>query len=129
MTTQKLLDVSGPNWVPLVCLADSNGAAYSASSGGSGSTAPATGNQTNVASSATDVTILAANAARKGAMIFNDSTSVLYLLLSTGTSSVTNYSTQILAGGILTMLVGEYTGVIKGLWSVANGAARVTEFS
>lgn len=128
MSTQKLLDVSGPNWVPLVCLADASGAAYTASSGG-GAVAPATGTQTNVASSATDVTILAANAARKGGMIFNDSTSVLYLLFATGTSSATNYSTQIAAGGMLSIRVGEYTGIIKGLWASANGAAKVTEFS
>ena len=127
MSTQKLLDVSGSTWVPVVCLADASGATYSASSGSV--SAPSTGTQTNVTSSATDVTILAANTARKGGMIFNDSTSVLYLLFSTGTSSVTNYSTQIAAGSMLSIRVGEYTGIIKGLWSTANGAARVTEFS
>ena len=53
------------------------------------------GAQTSVASSSSDVTILAANRARKGALIFNDSTQILYLLLATGTSSNSNYSVQV----------------------------------
>lgn len=85
-----------------------------------------TGTESNVASSATDVTILAANASRKGATIFNDSTAVLYILNAVGTSSVTNYTVQLQPLGYYEMPFG-YIGVVKGFWASANGFARVTE--
>lgn len=90
------------------------------------SNASATGTQTSVASSATDVTILASNANRLGAMVYNDSTQILYLLQGSGTSSNTNYSVQLVAGAYYEVPFG-YTGVLKGLWASANGNARVTE--
>lgn len=84
------------------------------------------GTQTSVAASASDVTILAANPARKRATILNDSASAtLYLLFASGTSSTTNYSVQLLPGSA--WLEDQYTGVIKGIWSAASGNARVTE--
>lgn len=92
-------------------------------------TGPTTGTQTSVASSATDVTILASNAARKGALIYNDSIAILYLLMASGTSSTTNYSIQLGAGGSIIISPGEYSGILKGLWASANGFARVTEFA
>ncbi|MDE2098062.1 MAG: hypothetical protein KGL39_12485 [Patescibacteria group bacterium] len=88
----------------------------------------ATGTQTSVASSGSDGTILAANAARIGATIYNDSTQILYLLLASGTSSNTNYSVQLVASAYYEV-PAFYTGVIKGLWASANGNARVTEFA
>lgn len=125
MTQPKLIDIAGNLYVPAVTLVDSTGVASAASSA-----APSTGAQTSVASSASDVTILAANAARKGAMIYNDSTAILYVLLASGTSSTSNYSIQLPAnGGSITLNPGEYTGIIKGIWASANGNARVTEFS
>lgn len=91
----------------------------------------ATSTPTNVASSATSVTLLPANLNRKGASIFNDSTSVLYLLQGgNGTASITNYTLQIAAGGFYALPPPYiYTGLITGIWSAANGAARVTELS
>lgn len=91
--------------------------------------APTTGTQTNVASSATDVTILASNASRKGAYIFNDSTQILYLLLSNAVSSTSVFTQKLAAGDAFSLAPGTYTGVIKGIWASANGNARVTEFS
>jgi hypothetical protein len=87
-----------------------------------------TGMQTNVTSSASDGQILAANANRLGATIYNDSTQVLYLLFANAVSSITNYSVQVLPQGFYEFYPG-YTGIVKGLWASANGAARVTEFS
>lgn len=84
------------------------------------------GTQTSVASANSDTTILAANSARRMATVFNDSTAILYLLLAIGTSSNTNYTVQVAAGGYYE-LPGYYTGVIKGIWASANGNARVTE--
>lgn len=87
-----------------------------------------TGTQTSVASSATDVTILASNVNRLGATVFNDSTQILYLLLASGTSSNTNYTVQLTTLTYYEVPFG-YTGVIKGLWASANGNARVTELT
>ena len=99
-----------------------------ASGSTTGITPATTGTPTNVASSASSVTILAANSGRKGATITNDSTQVLYLLYSTGTASATNYSVQ-LAAGAYWELPFNYTGQLTGIWASANGNARVTELT
>ena len=92
-------------------------------------TPPNTGTQTSVASSAADVTILAANAGRKGATISNDDANALLLLLGAGTSSATAYSVKLFTDDYIEIPAG-YTGIIKGIW-LADGAgsARVTEFT
>lgn len=94
---------------------------------------PTTGAITSVNDAAVDTTILASNANRKGATIFNDSTSILYLALANVTASTTVYSVQVPAGGYYELPVnqgGVYTGIIKGIWSAdASGAARVTELT
>lgn len=85
---------------------------------------------TNVAGSATTVSILASNANRKGAMIFNDSTATLYLKFGT-TASTTSYTVQIASNGYYEFPAnpGLYTGACDGIWSAANGSARITELS
>jgi len=88
---------------------------------------PATGNSTNVASSATNVTLLAANTSRFGATIFNDSTSILYLKLG-ATASATSFTVKMDAGDYFETPY-DYTGIIDGLWASANGSARITEVS
>lgn len=119
----KYFDLPGGQYVQAVALVDAAGSAYSA-----GVSTASTGTQTSVASSIADTTILLSNASRKGCTIYNDSTSTLYLLLAAGTSSLTTYSLQLPAGGFLSVRVGGYIGIIKGVWDLANGAARVTEF-
>ena len=89
---------------------------------------PATGTQSIVAASASDVTILASNTARFGATVFNDSTALLYLLLANTTSSATVFTTKMPAGSYFEVPFG-YTGVIKGIWASATGNARVTEIT
>lgn len=92
-------------------------------------TRAATSTLSNVASSATNVTLLALNANRLGAMIFNDSTQVLYLKFG-ATSSVTSYTVQLAANGYYELPTAHlYTGIIDGLWASANGNARVTELT
>lgn len=90
----------------------------------------ATATLSNVASSATTVTVLASNANRKGMMVFNDSTSVLYLKFG-ATASTTSYTVQIASNGYYEMPASPYmyTGICDGIWSSANGNARVTEIS
>lgn len=126
MSTQLLYSTAGgAQYVPAMTLTDSFGNPYTAGS----PVSAITGTQTSVASSASDVTILASNAARKGAIIYNDSTSVLYVLLSNATSSTSAYSLQISSQGNLTLSYGEYSGIIKGIWTLSNGFARVTELT
>lgn len=91
--------------------------------------APGTGTQSNVASSATDVTVLASNANRKGAYFYNDSTQVLFLLLSNAVSSATVFTQKMAAGDSFSIAPGSYTGIVKGIWASANGSVRVTEFT
>lgn len=107
-----------------------------ASTGG-GSNSPAsnvnvvggsTGTPSNVASSASSVTILAANSSRLGATIYNDSTQVLYLLLGSGTASSSNYSVQ-LVGGAYYEVPFNFKGQLTGIWASASGNARVTELT
>lgn len=80
---------------------------------------------TRVTSVATSTTLLAANAARRLATIFNESTSVLYIKFG-ATASATSYTVQVPAGGYYEV-PGFYSGIIDGVWSTANGAAQITE--
>lgn len=93
---------------------------------------PATGTISSVGDATSSTTILAANADRKGALIYNDSAATLYLALSDTTASTTNFSVKLITGALyeLPHSGGCYTGKIVGIWaSDAGGAARVTEFS
>lgn len=83
---------------------------------------------TRVTSAAADTLILAANQNRKGATIYNESTAILYLVLSAATATITNYSVQIPASGSFVLQETDYVGQIRGIWAAANGAAMVTEF-
>lgn len=88
-----------------------------------------TGTPANVAASAASVVLLAANAARKGAVIYNDSTATLYLVLNASAASPTNYTEQLAPGESLVLERGDYSGEIRGIWTAAAGYARVTEIS
>lgn len=90
----------------------------------------ATSTLSNVASSATTVSLLASAATRKGAMVFNDSTQVLYLKFGT-TASATSYTVQIPPGAYYEFpaFPALYTGAVDGIWTLANGNARITELT
>ncbi|WP_269929972.1 hypothetical protein [Aminobacter sp. HY435] len=85
-----------------------------------------------VASSATLVTLLAANRNRLGAVITNDSTAVLTIKLGVGASQ-SDYTVKLApsATGVPASyeLPFGYVGVVTGLWASANGDAKVTELS
>jgi hypothetical protein len=80
----------------------------------------------NVSSSAASVTLIAANANRKGLLIVNDSTKMLFAKFG-ATASATSYSVPIGPGALYTMDAPIYQGQIDGIWAAANGAARITE--
>ena len=81
----------------------------------------------SITSAVTDTLILAANGARQGASIYNDSTATLYLSYGTNAASTTAFSVKMTSAGYAEVPFG-YKGQIRGIWSAANGAARVTEF-
>lgn len=80
---------------------------------------------TQVASSATNVTLLAANAARIGVSIYNYSQAVLYVKLGS-TASTSSFTTAVFPGGLYEV-PDDYTGRIDGIWASADGSAMVTE--
>jgi hypothetical protein len=82
---------------------------------------------TQVASSATNVTLKASNGARMGLTIFNDSTQFLYLKLGV-TASSSSYSVKMAPNAYYEVPAG-YTGQIDGIWVSANGNALVTEIT
>jgi hypothetical protein len=92
------------------------------------SVAARTPTTTSVASSATSVTVLAANANRKGFSISNISTAKLYLSF-TSPATTANCFIEVPSGAFLLldqqMIVGS---AIYGIWASANGAVQVTEY-
>src|SRR5437762_9040718 len=77
-----------------------------------------------VASSASNVTLQAANANRRGLRIYNESTAILYVKLGT-TASVTSYSFQMLPQAYYEhpAEAAMYTGNVDGIWASVNGFA------
>lgn len=83
---------------------------------------------TNVAASAASVTLVASNANRRGLLVFNDSTANLYLKYG-ATASATSFTVPLGPGGLFEMPEPIYSGIVDGIWSAANGAARITELT
>jgi hypothetical protein len=88
-----------------------------------------------VAASATEVTLLAANARRTDAAITNDSAAYLYIKHGTGVST-SSFRVRLDPGGLYELpqrfnadgrRLGPYTGTVTGLWSSATGQAVVSE--
>ena len=86
-----------------------------------------TSSLSNVASSATSVTLLSSNILRLGATIYNDSTAILYVKFGT-TASTTSFTIKMQPDGYYEIPFG-YTGRIDGIWASATGSARVMELS
>jgi hypothetical protein len=89
-----------------------------------------TGTITSVTAAAASTLLLAGNTNRLGAAFYNDSTATLYLALA-GAASTTAYTVQVPAGGYYELPNDGcgYVGAVYGIWSAANGAARVTELT
>lgn len=81
----------------------------------------------SVSAATTAQTLLAANAGRYGACIWNDSNASLYVKFGTG-ASTTSYTLIVGAGGYWESPPWRYTGAITGIWATsATGSARMTE--
>lgn len=89
-------------------------------------TRPSTAALANIAGSVTNVTLIASNAARRGASIFNDSTSALYIKYG-ATASTSSFTVKVNPGGYFEVPQPCYTGIVDGIWDSATGTARVTE--
>lgn len=83
--------------------------------------------QTNVAQNAASVTLLASNGSRRGGILVNDTTAILYVKFGTpATATTANY--KMVAGATLELPQPIYTGIITGIWLAAGaGLALVTE--
>lgn len=81
----------------------------------------------NVAASATSVTLKAANSLRRGLFIFNDADKALSLKYG-ATASASSFTVEIAAGGYWEMPQPIYQGIVDGIWEAGpTGAARITE--
>lgn len=80
----------------------------------------------NIAASITSIQILAANAERKGATIWNHSAANLFLELGSK-AALTAFALKITPGSYYELPFG-YSGRISGIWDAANGFAFVREF-
>lgn len=88
----------------------------------------ATGTTTSVNDTASSTTLLASNASRLGATIYNDSASDLYVKLG-ATASTTSFAVKLVQDAYFEVPFG-YTGIIDGIWSAdSTGAARITELT
>jgi hypothetical protein len=88
----------------------------------------ATSAVTNVAASATNVTLLASNTSRVGAMFFNDSTSAAYLKLG-ATASTSSFTVKMASNSYYELPIPIYTGIIDCIWDSATGNMRITQIS
>jgi hypothetical protein len=92
-------------------------------------TACSTPTKSNVAASASSVTLLAANANRRGLSFYNDSSSNLYVDSSGGTASTSSFSFLMLPFSYFEAPQPVHTSAITGIWTTATGTLRVTEFT
>jgi hypothetical protein len=90
-------------------------------------TRSSTPNSSFVNSNTSSILILASNANRLGATLYNDSTQVAYVKLGV-TASTTSYTIQMLPNSYYEVPFN-YTGEIDAIWPVANGAMRYTELT
>lgn len=92
------------------------------------SSRPATSTITTVAASATSVTLLAANPARRRLVINNHSGSAVFVAFA-ATATATAYTYKIPANSNVDGVLNDYTGIVTGIWNTATGNAIITEIS
>ncbi|MBM5818126.1 MAG: hypothetical protein FJ083_16615 [Cyanobacteria bacterium K_Offshore_surface_m2_239] len=84
---------------------------------------------TSVAGTTSTVTILNANAGRKGLMINNQSTSKLLLSFNTPATPANSFLQMDPGAFLLLDQALFFTSAVYGTWTNATGAAQVTEFA
>jgi hypothetical protein len=81
---------------------------------------------TNTGASVASVTVLASNAARLRAWLFNDSTSPCYIKY--GAAAAAGSCTKRMLPGEFHVIEG-YTGIVDAIWDAINGNMRATELT
>lgn len=82
---------------------------------------------TQVAPTTTSTTLKAANAGRRTLIIYNASTSDMYISYG-GTASITAYTVYLPSLATVTINGSEYAGAVNGVWITAAGSsAQITE--
>lgn len=109
-----------------------NGGIQISPSGGSlatNRTAASAATLANVAYSASNVTLAAANANRKGLLVHNDTDKICYIKFG-ATASTTSFTKKLAAGADWAFPEPMYLGIVDIIWEAAGtGAARVTELT
>ena len=83
--------------------------------------------RSSVGSSISDVLLLSSNLARRGVIVYNDSSiATLKIGLGSSTTSSTNFTFAVGPGGFVE-LPERFTGEVRGIWSAVDGSARITE--
>lgn len=83
----------------------------------------------SVTSAATNTVLLASNASRRQAVLYNDCDKVVYVKLG-ATASSTSFSYRLQPNQTLELPTPVYTGAIDGIWdSSPTGSMRVTEIT
>lgn len=90
---------------------------------------PASSALTQVATSASSVSVLASNAARKGLILVNATNKICYIAFA-ATSSTTAFTVKLTKDDTYEMNMGVYTGAISAIFdAVGTGNLMVTELS
>jgi len=89
---------------------------------------PATATISTVASSATSVTLLASNPARRRIVIVNESSKTLFVAFA-ATATTSAYTVAVAGNATFQGVLNDYTGIVTGIWSAVSGNARITEIT
>lgn len=84
---------------------------------------------TVVAAATTSTQLLAVNANRKYATIMNTSATADLFLDTDGAVSLVSYAYKIPRGGSNSIQIDNWKGVVHGIWSAANGAAEIRDYT
>lgn len=82
----------------------------------------------NVSASTASTTLITANTLRLSAIIYNDSTSILYLKYGTS-ASTTSFTAKLLSEDYFEIDIPVYTGIVTGAWASATGDAKITHLT
>lgn len=85
--------------------------------------------RTTVAGNVASVQLIASNTSRKGLTIYNDSTATLYIGYGATAVSATDYSVKLDSGDYFEVPDKFRTLEIRGIWTAANGFARITSLT
>lgn len=84
---------------------------------------------TRVVAATGNTPLLAPNAARRGAAIYNDSPDAFLFLKLNAAASTTSFTARLSPGGYYELPSPIWTGEIDAVWSSASGAALITELT